>query len=241
MLGGPSPVLCRNAYVSTQRTHQPNPQAAGHAPTHSAAKRSPPPPKTRTLQMQHARFVSKNSFRNVAQFIDLFRVQDEGTVFRRLPGAGVQQLPNDGLRKSWCARRVSASHWLGTPLQAVHTVAPQSTHPTTPPRTLEMQGSLGGFSNMGDSWFFVTLSGPILTRRLSFLNWSMDSWRTMPRSEPGRWERGCPVMRSLSLLRTAPRRTGTVTAHTASHMRRTPNPRSWLTLRLLGDHHGAVV
>ena len=28
------------------------------------------------------------------------------------------------------------------------------------------------------------LSVPILTRRLSFSNWSMESWRTMPRSEP---------------------------------------------------------
>lgn len=52
--------------------------------------------------------------------------------------------------------------------------------------TFETQGSLLLRSNIGDGRALLMLSVPILTRRLSFSNWSIESWRTIPRSEPGR-------------------------------------------------------
>ena len=53
-------------------------------------------------------------------------------------------------------------------------------------RTFETQGSLLLRSNIGEGRALLMLSVPILTRRLSFSNWSIESWRTMPRSEPDR-------------------------------------------------------
>jgi hypothetical protein len=50
----------------------------------------------------------------------------------------------------------------------------------------------------------AALSGPRLTRRLSFSNWSMDSWRTMPRREPEGGVRSLYVGAPLLLRRTAP-------------------------------------
>jgi hypothetical protein len=52
--------------------------------------------------------------------------------------------------------------------------------------TLETQGSLLLRSNIGEGRALLILSVPILTRRLSFSNWSIESWRTIPRSEPDR-------------------------------------------------------
>ena len=53
--------------------------------------------------------------------------------------------------------------------------------------TLATLGSAPDRSNMGEPMAaFDTDSGPRLTRRLSFSNWSMDSWRTIPRKEPSK-------------------------------------------------------
>lgn len=76
--------------------------------------------------------------------------------------------------------------------------------------TFETQGSLLLRSNIGEGRALLMLSVPMLTRRLSFSNWSMESWRTMPRSEPdaglseirrnGIWE---SELFGLALLRSA--------------------------------------
>jgi hypothetical protein len=51
------------------------------------------------LQLQHRRFLSKQSLRDIAELVDLFRIEEERTVVGRLPGAGVKKLANNGLRR----------------------------------------------------------------------------------------------------------------------------------------------
>lgn len=51
-----------------------------------------------TLQLQHARFLPEYGLRGIAQLVDLFRREQEGTVLGWLPSPRVEELAENKLR-----------------------------------------------------------------------------------------------------------------------------------------------
>ena len=146
-----------------------------------------PPQKTETLtlQLQHARFLSKNRLCGVAQLVDLFGGEQKGTVLGWLPSPRVEEFAEDELRVFGCCSHCERLYMRRMrSLDTINVRNTQVRRNKDRELTFETQGSLLLRSNIGDGRALLMLSVPILTRRLSFSNWSIESWRTMPRSEP---------------------------------------------------------
>ena len=141
---------------------------------------------TLTLQLQNARFLAKNGLSGFAQLVDLFCREQERTVLGRLPGPRVEQFAEDELRVfGSCGHRERSKMRRMRSLTLIKVRSALVRRTETLKLTFDTQGSLLLRSNIGEGRALLMLSVPILTRRLSFSNWSIESWRTIPRSEPG--------------------------------------------------------